>query len=179
MFPSYMSKILWHTLTIKVPAEMVTYTPKGKVSVKKTLTKMNNIARSQKQPSVKIIPSPDNKVHVVEGKEWNVDALQQATTKANELAVKNKGRVFTTSKKIFEGKVKKHAVGLVDANVLGIDPNVKGYSWNNQKKKWGARIKVNGKLKHLGFFEKKEEAHQAYLVAKRERQRALEGEEQN
>jgi hypothetical protein len=42
-------------------------------------------------------------------------------------------------------------VGLVDQNVLGIDPNVKGYSWNNQKKKWGARIKVNGKLKHLGF----------------------------
>ena len=174
-----MSKILWHTLTIKVPAEMVTYTKKGKVSVKKTLTKMHNLARSQKQPAIKLIPSPDNKVHVVEGKEWNVDDLQKATTKANELAVKNKGRVFTTSKKIFETKVKKHAVGLVDANVLGIDPNVKGYSWNNQKNKWGARIKINGKLKHLGFFDSEEEAHQAYLVAKRERQRALEGEEQN
>ena len=172
MFPSYMSKILWHTLTIKVPSEMVTYTPKGKVSVKKTLTKMNNIARSQKQPSIKIIPSPDNQVHVVPGKEWNVDDLQKATTKANELAVKNKGRVFTTSKKTFETKVKKHAEGLVDDR-LGIDPSVKGYSWNNQKQKWGVKIKINGRLKHLGFFDTEEEAHQVYLVAKRERQRAL------
>jgi hypothetical protein len=174
-----MSKVLWHTLTIKIPAEMVTYTPKGKVSVKKTLTKMHNLARSQKQPAIKLIPSPDNQVHVVQGKEWNVDDLQQATTKANELAVKNKGRVLTTTKKRFETNVKKHAVGLVDANVLGIDPTVKGYSWNNQKKKWGARIKINGRLKHIGFFDTDEEAHQAYLVAKRERQRALEREEQN
>ena len=67
MIPLYMSKILWHTLTIKVPSEMVTYTKKGKVSVKKTLTKMHNLARSQKQPAIKLIPSPDNKVHVVQG----------------------------------------------------------------------------------------------------------------
>ena len=94
-----MSKILWHTLTIKVPAEMVTFTPKGKVSVKKTLTKMNNLARSQKQPVIKLVPSPDNKVHVVQDKEWNVDDLQKATTKANELALKNEGRFFSTTKK--------------------------------------------------------------------------------
>jgi len=100
-----MSKILWHTLTIKVPAEMVTYTPKGKVSVKKTLTKMNNIATSQKKPAIKIIPSPDNNVHVVEGKQWDPNELQETLKKVKKMESKNKGRVLSMAPKAFASKV--------------------------------------------------------------------------
>jgi len=42
----------------------------------------------------------------------------------------------------------------------------KGYSWNKKAKKWQAKIRVNGKLIHLGHFNTEEEAHQAYLAAK-------------
>ena len=42
-----MSKVLWHTMTIKVPSEMVEITKTGKVSIKKTLTKMNMEAKSR------------------------------------------------------------------------------------------------------------------------------------
>ena len=34
-----MSKTLWHTITIKVPAEMVEMTKAGKVSIKKNINK--------------------------------------------------------------------------------------------------------------------------------------------
>lgn len=34
--------------------------------------------------------------------------------------------------------------------------------------RWRARIQVNGKLVHLGLYDTPEEAHQAYLKAKRE-----------
>ena len=47
------------------------------------------------------------------------------------------------------------------------DPTVKGYSWDAQKNKWKARLKVNQRLRHLGYFDTEENAHQAYLVAKR------------
>jgi hypothetical protein len=67
---------------------MVTYTPKGKVSVKKTLTKMNHISSSQKKPAIKIIPSPDNNVHVIEGKQWDPNELQARLKRANEMAAK-------------------------------------------------------------------------------------------
>lgn len=170
-----MDKLLWNTLIIKVPESMVTFTKKGKVSIKRSLTKLHNVSRNQKQPSIKLIPSDDNKVHILnEGKEWNVHALEDTMKKVKEMEKKNKNRVLTKNthamKKTFDKNVKKKAQSLVDAR-LGIDPNVKGYSWNNQKNKWQARIKINQKLIHLGFFDKEEDAHQAYLVAKRQQLR--------
>jgi hypothetical protein len=97
-----MSKTLWHTIQIKVPAEMVELTKSGKVSVKRTLTKTFNISRSQKKPAIKLIPSSDNKVHVVnEGKEWDIDELKTRMTKAKQLEKKNAKR------NIFEPKEKK------------------------------------------------------------------------
>ena len=169
-----MDKLLWNTLTIKVPEEMVTFTKTGKVSIKKTLTKYG-ISRNQKQPSIKLIPSNDNKVHIVnEGKEWNVGELEDTMKKVKDMAKKNKDRVLTKNthamKKTFTKNVKAKAQSLVDER-LGIDPTVKGYSWNNQKNKWGARIKINQKIIHLGFFDNEEDAHNAYLVAKREQLR--------
>ena len=50
-------------------------------------------------------------------------------------------------------------------NMLNMDriDNTKGYGWHNNK--WQARIRINGKQKHLGVFEKEEDARQAYLDA--------------
>jgi hypothetical protein len=42
----------------------------------------------------------------------------------------------------------------------------KGYSWHKGHKKWIASIRTNKKLIHLGYFNLKEEARNAYLNAK-------------
>ena len=42
----------------------------------------------------------------------------------------------------------------------------KGYSWNKKSNKFQSRIKINGKLKHIGFFDTEQEARNAYLKAK-------------
>jgi len=44
----------------------------------------------------------------------------------------------------------------------------RGVHWHKQDKKWRARITVNGKAKSLGLFDTAEEAHEAYLKAKKE-----------
>jgi hypothetical protein len=42
----------------------------------------------------------------------------------------------------------------------------KGYTWNNKANKWQAKIKVNGKTIHLGYFDNEIDARQAYLNVK-------------
>lgn len=42
--------------------------------------------------------------------------------------------------------------------------NAKGYI--KYREKWQARIKINGKQKHLGYFDTEEQAREAYLRAK-------------
>jgi hypothetical protein len=46
--------------------------------------------------------------------------------------------------------------------------SVKGYSWSKQANKWWAKIIVNNKLIHIGYYNTEEEAHNAYLLAKKE-----------
>ena len=114
-----MSKVLWHTMTIKVPSEMVEITKTGKVSIKKTLTKMNNISKSQGYPSIKLVKSFDNKPHIItDGKEWNIEQLKTTLNKSNELAKKNKGRKLSTHETLnkFKSNVKEHASYLVRKN---------------------------------------------------------------
>lgn len=41
-----------------------------------------------------------------------------------------------------------------------------GVSWNKSSKKWIVHIRIDGKQKHLGYFESPEAASQAYLKAK-------------
>ena len=48
------------------------------------------------------------------------------------------------------------------SQLIGVMPR------NRQKKCWYAEIRTNGKKKYLGSFHTKEEAHLAYLTAKRE-----------
>jgi len=88
-----MSKTLWHTIKLEVPKEMVNITKKDKVVVKKSLTKTNNISKSNKEPSIKIIPGDTNKPKIIsDGKEWNVEELKLKMKKAKELGKKNKGK---------------------------------------------------------------------------------------
>ena len=44
----------------------------------------------------------------------------------------------------------------------------RGVHWCERDKKWVAQIKINGKKIHLGSYDKPEEAHAAYLSAKKE-----------
>ena len=47
------------------------------------------------------------------------------------------------------------------------ETRAKGYCWNKTAKKWVSHIRLNGKTKYLGLFDKKEDAHNAYLDAKK------------
>ena len=133
-----MDRILWNSMTIQVPSECVHYTPGGRISIKKTLTRLHGVSKSARIPSINLVPSPDNKVHVVsQGNTYNVDDLRRRVQAGEQIHHR-------------------------------INPQVKGYSWNNQKQKWQARIKVNQRIRHLGFFDNENDAHQAYLKAKRE-----------
>ena len=38
----------------------------------------------------------------------------------------------------------------------------KGVSWNSSKNKWRARLTVDGKSMHIGYFDTAEEAYEAY-----------------
>ena len=44
--------------------------------------------------------------------------------------------------------------------------NTKGYYFRKDRNKYRAYIRVNGILKHLGYFDTKEEAHERYLQEK-------------
>ena len=88
-----MSKTLWNTIKLEIPKEMVNLTKKDKVVVKQSLTKTNNISKSNKEPSIKIIPGDTNKPKIIsDGKEWNVEELKLKMKKAKELGKKNEGK---------------------------------------------------------------------------------------
>ena len=113
------NKTLWHTITIKVPAEMVQLTKTGKISIKKTLTKTMNISKSEKQPSIKLVPSNTNKPEVInQGKEWDIKNLNEQMYKSNKLKKSNEGKnLFTINSHSklneFKKNVKAHAQQLV------------------------------------------------------------------
>ena len=67
-----MNKKLWHTIEIKVHAEMVEFNKNGKVLIKKTLTKTFNISKFQKKPAIKLVPTESNKVEIInQGTDFN------------------------------------------------------------------------------------------------------------
>ena len=45
--------------------------------------------------------------------------------------------------------------------------NAKGYCFNKRENKWQAQIRLNYKIKYLGYFNTEAEARQAYLDAKK------------
>lgn len=40
-----------------------------------------------------------------------------------------------------------------------------GTTWHKNNQKWLAKIQINGKMKHLGYFKTEQEAHEAYMKA--------------
>ena len=162
---------LWHSLTIQVPKDMITFTPSGRVSIRPTITKLHNLSKSQGKTAIRLVKSPDDKAHIVrDGKPYSHRELKGNLRHVDMMENINKRKVRS---KVFAENAKQHAVSLVDRK-LGIDPRVKGYTWNNQRNKWWARIRMpDGRQRHLGFFGTEEEAHNAYLVAKREERRAV------
>jgi len=163
--------VLWHTLTIQVPKDMITFTRTGRVSVRPTLTKLNNLSKSQGKTAIRLMKSPDDKAHIItDGKKYTHQELKGNLRQVDLMERVNKRKVRS---KVFATNTKKHAEALVDRK-LGINPRVKGYTWNNQRNKWWARIRMpDGRQRHLGFFTTEEQAHNAYLVAKREERRAV------
>ena len=132
-----MDKILWNTITIRVPENMIHYTPTGRITLQKSLTRLNNVSKRRRIQSINLVPSADNKVQVIsQGNAYTPDALRQ---------------------RLQAGPIQPR-----------INPEVKGYSWDNQKQKWKARIKINQRIRHLGYFDTEEQAHEAYLTAKRQ-----------
>ena len=94
-----MSKTLWHTIKLEVPKEMVNITKNDKVVVKKSLTKTNSISKSNKEPSIKIIPGDTNKPKIInDGKEWNIEELKLKMKKAKELGKKNEVKEYKKTK---------------------------------------------------------------------------------
>jgi hypothetical protein len=49
----------------------------------------------------------------------------------------------------------------------GFNRNAKGYCWCKLNKKWMSSIKSDSGYKNLGYFDNEQEAHQAYLEAKK------------
>jgi len=47
--------------------------------------------------------------------------------------------------------------------------NAKGYCWIEKLQKWYARIRIHGKTKYLGLFDTVEDARNAYVFAREER----------
>ena len=54
--------------------------------------------------------------------------------------------------------------------------NAKGYSWKKDKQKWKAYITLDGKQKHLGYFDNEVDAIEARQKAVNERIKKLENE---
>ena len=74
---------------------MVNITKNDKVVVKKTLTKSNNISKSNKEPSIKIIPGDTNKAIIIsDGKGWNIEDLKIRMKKSKDLGKKNEKEEF-------------------------------------------------------------------------------------
>ena len=55
---------------------------------------------------------------------------------------------------------------LATANENMWNRDAKGYCWCNTKNKWRTQIMVNNKHKHLGYFEKEEDARAEYIKEK-------------
>jgi hypothetical protein len=115
-----MSKTLWHTIKLEVPKEMINITKNDKVVVKKSLTKTNNISKSNKEPSIKIIPGDTNKPKIIsDGKEWNIEELKLKMKKAKDLGKKNEDKELKkkSDNKILKSYVKKVGDKVVEKNL--------------------------------------------------------------
>lgn len=55
---------------------------------------------------------------------------------------------------------------LVTNQENAFNTKAKGYSWHKEKRKWHSQITINGKRKHIGYFDTELNAKNAYIEAK-------------
>ena len=86
--------VLWHTLTIQVPKDMITFTPSGRVSVRPTITKLHNLSKSQGKTAIRRMKSPDNKAHIItDGKSYTHQELKGKLHQVEMMNKKIKARL--------------------------------------------------------------------------------------
>ena len=56
----------WNTIKIELPEKMISETPSGRVGLRNPLTKSNNIAKSNKKPSVQVIIADVTKPTIID-----------------------------------------------------------------------------------------------------------------
>lgn len=61
----YRNKYIWNDVKIEVPSKFIAFNKKNQIIEKSPLTAKKNISKMNKKPSIQIIDSPDDKVHVV------------------------------------------------------------------------------------------------------------------
>ena len=101
---------LWHTLTIQVPKDMITFTRTGRVSVRPTLTKLHNLSKSQGKTAIRLVKSPDDKAHIIrDGKPYShrelIGNLRHVDMMENINKREVRSKVFATNAKKTCGSV--------------------------------------------------------------------------
>ena len=109
---------------------------------------------------------------------WNDENNQKHTTSLHEAIIQLSGQIIPDDKEIDHRDRDK--LNCLDENLRfctrsqnnqnrekfkNNTSNEKGVSWYKITQKWRARIGVNNKPKHLGYFDTKEEATEAYNKA--------------
>jgi len=97
------------------------------------------------------------KVHRLVYKAHNLDWDIEDTSKNNYIDHKDRCRS--------NNKISNLQVATQQQNCF--NTTAKGYSFHKQKKKYQAQITLDGKSIHLGHFDTADEAHNAYLEAKK------------
>ena len=131
---------------------MVNITKKDKVVVRKSLTKKNNISKSNNEPSIKIIPGDTNKPKIIsDGKEWNVEELKIKLKKAEELGKKNEGKEY--KKEMPKDKAAKIITKEINSRAkLNEKEKIKNYSRNQLEIIIGYK-KIIGYKNNIDYFD--------------------------
>ena len=84
------NKVLWHTIKLRIPSEMISIGKNGVMTVKQSLTKKNNIAKRLKEPSVILESDPNiTEAKIIDkGDVENVDEIKERQGKLKKIRKK-------------------------------------------------------------------------------------------
>jgi hypothetical protein len=84
------NKVLWHTIKLKIPSEMISIGKNGVMTVKQSLTKKNNISKRLKEPSVILESDPNiTEAKIIDkGDIENVDDIKERQGKLKRIRKK-------------------------------------------------------------------------------------------
>jgi hypothetical protein len=84
------NKVLWHTIKLRIPSEMISIGKNGVMTVKQSLTKKNNISKRLKEPSVILESDPNiTEAKIIDkGDVANVDEIKERQGKLKKIRKK-------------------------------------------------------------------------------------------